>query len=587
MKQLKLTLALILVLLPSMLIAGNYRSFKVAIYVRYYEVAKMADSEYLESTWSSISSQMKVDRVYLETHRDTLIVPQKTLDKAKKFFKDRGIETCGGITYTLMEWNNFETYCYSNPEYRKKAQEVIEYTAKNFDRIILDDFFFTDCKCDLCIEAKGDMSWTEFRLKQMNEAGKNLIVGPAHKVNPKCEVLIKYPNWYDDFHGLGFNLEDGPKIFDGVWSGTETRDPAGAQHLQNYESYNIINYFQRISNGRNGGGWVDAGGINMSADRYAEQLWLTMFAKAPEIALFEWSSLATNTIKPEWKAPWQGTGTSFDWDEMMVPFKKGVTPTTMARIAGYTLEKTDKVVSQLGNPLGIKSYKCYHTQGDDFLQNYLGMIGLPMDMVSEFPTDQKVVLLTEQAKSDPDLVKKIDAQLHRGGDVVITSGLLEAIPDEIAQFAELTIDGKALVKDFGRHGKSDKDILINQIGYYTNDTWEIVSAGNPLTGGTSGWPILHRGKYSKGNIYVLTIPDDYSDLYHFPEGALNQIRTVLGRDLKARLEGPAKVSLFVYDNDKVIVESFLDEPVSVKVVVGDRKIPVLLKPHSYELIDIK
>lgn len=164
------------------------------------------------------------------------------------------------------------------------------------------------------------------------------------------------------------------------------------------------------------------------------------------------------------------------------------------------------VVSQLGNPLGIKSYKCYHTQGDDFLQNYLGMIGLPMDMVSEFPTDQKVVLLTEQAKSDPDLVKKIDAQLRRGGDVVITSGLLEAIPDKIAQFAELTIDGKALVNDFGRYGKSDKDILINQI------------------------------------------------------------RTVLGRDLKARLEGPAKVSLFVYDNDKVIVESFLDEPVSVKGV---------------------
>ena len=244
-----------------------------------------------------------------------------------------------------------------------------------------------------------------------------------------------------------------------MWSGTETRDPAGAQHLQNYESYNIINYFQRISNGRNGGGWVDAGGINMSADRYAEQLWLTMFAKAPEIALFEWSSLATNTIKPEWKAPWQGTGTSFDWDEMMVPFKKDVTPTTLAGIAGYTLEKTDKVVSQLGNPLGIKSYKCYHTQGDDFLQNYLGMIGLPMDMVSEFPTDQKVVLLTEQAKSDPDLVKKIDAQLRRGGDVVITSGLLEAIPDKIAQFAELTIDGKALVNDFGRYGKSDKDIL--------------------------------------------------------------------------------------------------------------------------------
>jgi len=421
----------------------------------------------------------------------------------------------------------------------------------------------------------------------MNDAGENLVMKPAKAVNPNVKIHIKYPNWYDDFQGLGFNLEDGPYIFDGVWTGTETRNPDGNQHLQNYEGYNIIRYLDNLRPGHNGGGWVDAGGINSSADRLAEQLWLTMFAKAPEIAWFDYRSLVGNTIKPEWKAAWQGTGTSFDWDEMMVPMKKGAEPQTIAKVVGYTMEKIDPIVAQLGNPLGIASYKCFHTQGDDFLQNYLGMIGLPMNELPYFPEDQKVVLLTEQAKGDPDLIKKIDAQLHRGGDVVITSGLLEAIPEKIAQIAELTIDGKALVNDFGRYGKSDKDILINQIGYYTNDTWEMVSAGNPLTGGTTGWPILHRGKYSKGNIYVLTIPDDFSDLYHYPEAALNQIRTVLSQDLKAKLEAPALVSLFVYDNDKVIVESFLDKPVTVKVVVGDKKIPVTLKPHSFELVDIK
>ena len=42
-----------------------------------------------------------------------------------------------------------------------------------------------------------------------------------------------------------------------------------------------------------------------------------------------------------------------------------------------------------------------------------------------------------------------------------------------------------------------------------------------------------------------------------------------------------------YDNDKVIVESFRDETCSVFVCVGDRKIPVVLKPHSFELVDIK
>lgn len=586
MKKLLIALALFLMLVPS-IFAGNYKSFRVSVYARAYEVEKMADDKYLQESWDLISSQMKVDRIYLETHRDKLIVPQATLDKAKKFFKSKGVETCGGITYTINERNNFETFCYTNPEHRKLAQEIAEYTAKNFDFIILDDFFFTDCKCDLCIEAKGDKSWTEYRLALMNDAGQNLIMKPAKTVNPNVKIHIKYPNWYDDFQGLGFNLEDGPYIFDGVWTGTETRNPDGNQHLQNYEGYNIIRYLDNLRPGHNGGGWVDSGGVNSSADRIAEQLWLTMFAKAPELAWFDFRGLVGNTIKPEWKAPWQGQGTSFDWDEMMVPLKKGATPTTIARIVGYTMEKIDPIVAQLGKPQGIVSYKCFHTPGDDFLQNYLGMIGLPMEMQPFFPEDQKVVLLTEQAKSDPDLVKKIDAQLHRGGDVVITSGLLEAIRDKIAQFAELTIDGKALVNDFGRYGKSDKDILINQIGYYTNDTWEIVSAGNPLTKGTSGWPILHRGKYSKGNLYVLTIPDDFSDLYHYPEAALNQIRTVLGRDLKARLEGPAKVSLFVYDNDKVIVESFLDETVTVKVVTADKTIPVTLKPHSFELIDIK
>ena len=586
MKKLLIALALFLTLVPSVF-AGNYKSFRVSVYARAYEVEKMADDKYLQESWDLISSQMKVDRIYLETHRDKLIVPQATLDKAKKFFKSKGVETCGGITYTINERNNFETFCYTNPEHRKLAQEIAEYTAKNFDFIILDDFFFTDCKCDLCIEAKGDKSWTEYRLALMNDAGQNLIMKPAKAVNPNVKIPIKYPNWYDDFQGLGFNLEDGPYIFDGVWTGTETRDPAGNQHLQNYEGYNIIRYLDNLRPGQNGGGLVDSGGVNSSADRLAEQLWLTMFAKAPELAWFDFRGLVGNTIKPEWKAPWQGQGTSFDWDEMMVPLKKGATPTTVARIVGYTMEKIDPIVAQLGKPQGIISYKCFHTPGDDFLQNYLGMIGLPMEMQPFFPEDQKVVLLTEQAKSDPDLVKKIDAQLHRGGDVVITSGLLEAIRDKIAQFAELTIDGKALVNDFGRYGKADKDILINQIGYYTNDTWEIVSAGNPLTKGTSGWPILHRGKYSKGNLYVLTIPDDFSDLYHFPEAALNQIRTVLGRDLKARLEGPAKVSLFVYDNDKVIVESFLDETVTVKVVTADKAIPVTLKPHSFELLDIR
>lgn len=555
--------------------AGKYKSFKVSVYARAYEVEKMKDLHWLDSTWTIISQQVDVDKIYLETHRDLLIVDDATLEQAKKYFQDRGIETAGGITYTIDESNNFETFCYSNPQHRKKVQEIAEHTAKHFDEFLLDDFFFTSCKSEEEIRTKGKLSWTEYRLKLMTEAGSNLVLKPAKKVNPNVKVIIKYPNWYDHFQGLGFNLEKGPQLFDGIWTGTETRDPAGAQHLQNYLSYNIIRYFENLRPHHNGGGWVDAGGLNMSMDRYAEQLHLTMLAKAPEIMLFAYHQLIGVPLSPSQRAPWQGQGTSFDFDEMTKPItlKDGVQiqPTTMARIAGITLKRTDCLVEQLGDPIGIQSYKPFHFAGDDFLQNYLGMIGLPMDMQPIFPNDQQIVLLTAQAAGDPSIMNNIKQQLLSGKEVVITSGLLKAIPEKIAEIAELRCtDLKALVNDFGKHGKSTHNLLIPQVLYYTNDAWEMVSAGQPLTRGVSGYPIVLRAPYASGNLYVLTIPDDMGKLYDYPIGALNEIRRILSKGLDAYIEGPSKVALFLYDNQTLVVENFNDEPVDINIVMNEK-----------------
>ena len=555
--------------------AKAYESFKVSIYVRAYEVDKMKDIHWLDSTWNVISQQLEVDKIYLETHRDLLVVEDATLEQAKKFFHDRGIETAGGITYTINEANSFETFCYSNPEHRKMVQKIAEHTAKHFDEFILDDFFFTSCKSDIEIKAKGMQSWTDYRLKLMTEAGRDLVLKPAKKVNPQVKVIIKYPNWYDHFQGLGFNLEEGSQLFDGVWTGTETRDPAGNQHLQNYLSYNIIRYFDNLRPGYNGGGWVDVGGLNMGMDRYAEQLHLTMLAKAPEIILFAYHQLLDVKLSPKYRTPWQGMGTSFNYDEVTAPIRLEdgslVKPTTMARIAGVVLKQTDKLIHKLGNPVGIKSYKPFHAAGDDFLQNYLGMIGLPMDMRPVFPEDQQVVLLTAQAAQDTEIMAKIKRQLQSGRDVVVTSSLLKAIPEKLAEVAELRCtDLKALVNDFGRYGQSGRDLLIPQVQYYTNDAWEMVSAGRPLTGGVSGYPILLRAPYATGNLYVLTIPDDMGNLYDFPANALNEIRRIMSKDIGVCLEAPSKVGLFVYDNKTLVVENFNDEPVEVRIVTGDK-----------------
>lgn len=579
MKNLNRILLIAALALFNLSVLGQgYKNFEVAVYCRAYEVEKMADPQWLESVWDTLSRQVHVDKIYLETHRDLLIVKDKTLKAAIKFFKNKGIKVSGGITYTIDEGNNFQTFCYTNPENRAKVKEIAEYTARFFDEFILDDFFFTSCKCDLCIAAKGDKSWTDYRLELMKNAAVDLVINPAKAVNPDVDVVIKYPNWYEHFQGCGFNLEDEPELFDAIYTGTETRDRSGNQHLQQYHGYSIIRYFENIKPGQNRGGWVDTGGMKY-VDRYGEQLWLTLFAKAPEITLFDIRQMRY-PIRESMRADWDGGGSTFSFDKMMKPLKQAdgsmFTPTKMSRIAGYSFEIVDKVLGALGNPVGIKSYKPYHSVGEDYLQSYIGMIGIPVEMVPEFPEDEPVVLLTETASFDPDIVSKIRKQLLAGKKVVVTSGFYKAMEGKgIEDIVELRVtDRKAFVKDFvvgrGKSATIDEEILIPQLNYITNDSWEVVSALDK----TNGWPILHRADYSTGKFYVLTVPDNFVDLYVLPEPVLNIIRREVAGSMSVTLEGPGEVSLLVYDNNTFVVESFLDKEVTVKVVLErkERKI---------------
>jgi hypothetical protein len=532
---------------------SNYKTFDVALYSRVYETRQMNDPAWLESRWAAVSKNMKVDKIYLETHRDTIVVDQATLDQAKKFFLAKGVKVAGGITVTISERNQFETYCYSNPEHQM-LQKVVEFTARNFDEFILDDFFFTDCKADSDIAAKGNRTWTEFRLAQMDEAARNLVIKPAKAVNPKVKIVIKYPNWYDHFQNLGFNLETEPRYFDGIYTGTETRDPAGNQHLQQYHGYSVVRYFENLKPGANGGGWVDQGGMNLPS-RFEEQLWLTLFAKAPELTIFNIGAIYSPATGP---------------DGASVPDSRA------AKLAGGVFERVDKFLGQLGKPVGVKSYKPFHSSGEDHLPSYLGMIGIPMDIVPAFPAEEKTILLTEQAKSDPAIVTKIRKQLTDGKTVIITSGLLKALQGKgIEDIIELEYTGKTVAtREFAGRGvprapKLETDILLPEIRYFTNDSWEVVSAYTSPNR-TSGTPTLLSAKYSKGLLYVLTIPQAQGELYRYPQPVLRAIREVVAKDMYVRLDAPSMVSLFVYDNDKFIVESFAEEAVQARMITDKR-----------------
>jgi hypothetical protein len=71
-------------------------------------------------------------------------------------------------------------------------------------------------------------------------------------------------------------------------------------------------------------------------------------------------------------------------------------------------------------------------------------------------------------------------------------------------------------------------------------------------------------------LFVLTIPDDFGNLYDYPAAALNVIRRAMSKDVGAYIEGPSKVALFPYDNQTLVVENFNDEPVSLRVVINTK-----------------
>src|SRR4029078_7598363 len=132
-----------------------------------------------------------------------------------------------------------------------------------------------------------------------------------------------------------------------------TRDAVrSAQHLQPYLGYNIMRYFQNIAQdmgkGRNGGGWVDTGGATYY-DRYAEQLWMTLFARAaPEITLFDIRQMLY-PLDAGKSSPRQMAPTSFSFKKVTEPLKAadGSDFTThYARVAGVSFETVDAVLGK-------------------------------------------------------------------------------------------------------------------------------------------------------------------------------------------------------------------------------------------------
>jgi hypothetical protein len=564
-------------------IPARYQNFHAAIYIAVGDARRLADRATFDRQFARAASQLHFDKVYIEAYRNHDFATDDELEKVKGYFAEKGIETAGGITLAAGDKSGqFGTFDYEDPADRAECERAARLAAKHFDEVILDDFFFYTSKSDADIAAKGKRSWTQYRLDTMRKVARDLVIGPAKAANPHVRMIIKYPNWYEHFQGLGYDLDQEARMFDGIHTGTESRDPTLTdQLLQQYESYEIIRYYDNIRPGANTGGWVDEASTR-DIDRYAEQLWDTLFAKTSEVTLFNWRPMSDDEAAVPGIRPWAHQATSFDWQSELKRWRATGTdlPAGWGRAAGLALESVDKVLGQLGQPVGIASYKPYQSSGEDFLHNYLGMIGLPIELSPKFPDTAKTILLTQAAAADPAIVSRIEGALKRGATVIVTSGLVEALQDKGFQdLAEWTPTGRRVLIDqfvegFGAgNGTSlnaadgtQKPILFPDVRFYTNDSWAIVRG----VAGAKGFPLLLMNHYSAGTLYMLTIPENPSDLYALPPAMLSQVRAVAQKDMPVWMDAPAQVSLFAYDNDTFVVQSFRAESTPVTLHVRGR-----------------
>jgi len=563
-----------------------FKNFKSVTYCVAQWAEKVSEEELRkEADW--LQKYVGIDKVYLETYRGSF-ASEKQIKMIKKVLAEYGIEVSGGITTVTPDLNEsdkkrhrlFGTFCYCNEPMRARLKEVSEYTAGLFDEFIIDDFFFTQCMCEDCRREKGNRSWKEFRLEKMREVSENLIIKPAKAVNPKIKIIIKYPNWRESYHETGYNPKEQKDIFDAIYTGTETRHGAQQdQHLPRYLSYSLPRYMENASPDRNGGGWFDPFECDR-IDTYLEQAYLTAFSKSKEIMMFCWSAIYNN---------------------------KRATP------LGFQYEKIDEIMGYCGNPTGTRVYIPFNSQGEDHLEDFLGMVGIPMEPSPYFPLENgkktaNKVLVTASSLEDKDISEKIRDFMLDGGSVIATSGFVMGAQKAsekgvfnppLSEYTSIRYTDRRLDADefqvtvsglYGRNYiKSSYPLSFPLLEHRNNATWSKTNAGH----GEYHESIVMFETYGEGIFEVIDLPDMPSRIRDLPAEVLTNLRSEL-LDGRVWIDAGYGVSLFTYDNDTFGLYCYtndgcspVDFNIHVKGASALKFIPAPKEPSKWRPEEIK
>ncbi len=374
-----------------------------------------------------------VTRVYLESFRDGYQVEALLLKRVKAQFQRNGFDVHGAITPTEFGkrssgWRG--ATCFTDATSQEKLQAMVEHCASVFDEILVDDFFFTDCKCSDCDTSRAgkivtvadsqtpvdDDSWPKYRSELLQQVLLRRMIEPARAVNPRVKIMLKYASWYDRFYQVGCDvlrqLPELPRVVLGI----ETRD-RDKNGFPPYRAYYTMRWMEGLAKEKSGGGWYDW--LSTTPRTFVEQGRQAVLAGAKESMLCCYGGLIYDKVS----MPCCYDG---------VKENTGPENTLAIRRAIPELLQVSKEV-QNRRAIGLAAYftPAGSGRGDNAIFDCVGTLGIPLIPCHEFPVDAPAAFFSMHILVEPDCRNKLRAFVATGRPVLMTHTLAKAVSADI------------------------------------------------------------------------------------------------------------------------------------------------------------
>jgi hypothetical protein len=382
------------------------RELRISTLITADQVARMKDDAGVQRgiAWCK---EHGITRVYVETYRDKVEPSDDAVRRTRDGFRAAGILVSGCITPTQIGkastgWNTVS--CYTDAGTRRETERIYRRAAGFFDEVMIDDFLFTDCRCEACGKARADRPWMDYRRDLMLDVSRKEMLAAARAVNPRCRLIVKYPCWHEDFQERGYDVVRQTEAFDKTWVGTETRGGvpnSGWPAEPQYRAYWLMRWLGGIGGPKCGGGWFDWLGTDPTY--YLEQARMTVLGGAREAMLFNFGALMQDELGKRDVAAWR--------KELPLHFD-------LARlIAGRT-------------PRGLLGWKPPNSPpgNDRNLHALLGMAGFPVVAAHRFDASAPGFVFGMQTQADAQWRKAWRVATVSGRAVVASADFGAAAP---------------------------------------------------------------------------------------------------------------------------------------------------------------